>query len=212
MKKVLILVEGQTEKKFVDNVLLEYFSKKNIFLSSTIVTTKKIKTGKNYKGGIASYQKVKNEVLNLLKDSSNDLVTTMFDLYGLPDDFPCFDISKSVKELEMAFEKNINSIRFKPFFVKYEFEGLLFSKSEEIANQVLNHNVKNELQKIEDDFNSPEDINNHPTTAPSKRIKKIIPYYDKVADGVIIAEKIGLDKIRKECKHFDEWIRFIEKI
>ncbi len=62
------------------------------------------------------------------------------------------------------------------------------------------------LQAIRDQFPTPEDINNSPNTAPSKRILKIFPYYKKVLDGSVVAKAVGLDKIRQECHHFDSWV------
>ena len=53
---------------------------------------------------------------------------------------------------------------------------------------------------------SPEEINDDPQTAPSKRILNIFPKYKKVTDGTQIALKVGLEQIRKECPHFDEWM------
>ncbi len=212
MKKVLILVEGQTEKAFVDKILSQYFCNKNIILIPKIVTTKNVKFGKNFKGGIVSYQKAKNDILKLLKDTSADLVTTMFDYYGLPNDFPEIKNKISISDLEQVFENDINSNKFKAFLVLHEFEGLLFSKPAKIAEVLIAENKTDELQQIRDSFSTPEDINNNPNTAPSKRILKILPDYDKVIDGSIIAGRIGLDIIRKECKHFDEWLVYIENV
>jgi hypothetical protein len=59
---------------------------------------------------------------------------------------------------------------------------------------------------------TPEHINNNPNTAPSKRILKIYPEYNKVLDGYNIAKFIGIDKIRVECRHFDKWLSKLEHI
>lgn len=52
----------------------------------------------------------------------------------------------------------------------------------------------------------PEDINNNQNTAPSKRLLKAIPGYDKVLYGVGIMECIGMETIISKCPHFREWI------
>ena len=67
-------------------------------------------------------------------------------------------------------------------------------------------NSLQQLIAIRNKFPSPEDINNSYETAPSKRLEKIFPDYNKVVDGNYIAETIGLDKIRQECHHFDAWV------
>jgi hypothetical protein len=61
---------------------------------------------------------------------------------------------------------------------------------------------------------NPEEIDDGATTAPSKRIIKLIPEYEhrKASAGPIIAEKIGLRRIRERCPHFDEWIKKMERL
>ena len=49
-------------------------------------------------------------------------------------------------------------------------------------------------------------------TAPSKRILKIYPKYQKVTDGIIISKKIVIEKMRQKCHHFNDWIIFMENI
>ncbi len=66
------------------------------------------------------------------------------------------------------------------------------------------------LLAIRHEFPTPEDINDSPTTAPSKRIKAVAPAYDKLLHGVAAASEIGLARMRSECPHFAEWIVFIE--
>lgn len=216
MKKILILVEGQTEENFVNSILCPFFIDKNIYITPVIVATKRVKSGPNFKGGITSYHKVKNDLSRLLKDSSVGLVTTMIDFYGLPSDFPGMEMlnrttnMNKVSFLEQSFEADINSPKFKAFFLKHEFESLLFSKPEEIAKKLTAKSKTAKLLKIRNGFNTPEDINNNPATAPSKRILKLFPDYDKVSDGSIIADRIGLDKIRSECSRFNNWLTLLE--
>lgn len=58
----------------------------------------------------------------------------------------------------------------------------------------------------------PEDINEGPQTAPSKRILRLCPQYNKPNDGVMIAIEIGLEKMRAACPHFDAWVGRLERI
>lgn len=88
MKKILILVEGQTEARFVKQVLNPYISKCSLFFISVIIATKRLKTGEKKKGGISSYKKIRRDLIGLLQDTSVVAVTTMIDFYGLPNDFP----------------------------------------------------------------------------------------------------------------------------
>jgi hypothetical protein len=71
--------------------------------------------------------------------------------------------------------------------------------------------VEEELQKIRAEFGSPEEINDDPNTAPSKRIANLFPSYRKPLHGVLAAKRITIDVIRGECPHFDEWLTTLEK-
>lgn len=88
MKKVLILVEGQSEETFVKRVLSPHLLNLEVLIVPTIISTKRVKSGPSFKGGIPSYAKVRKELKRLLGDSSAALVTTMVDFYGLPGSFP----------------------------------------------------------------------------------------------------------------------------
>ena len=141
MKKVLVLVEGQTEEFFIKKILSHHLEKKNIFITPTILATKRVKSGPDFKGGIISYTRVKRELIRLLGDTSAGLVTTMFDMNGLPHDFPGkSDASgtplKRVKYIEQVFDGDINDSRFLSYISLHEFESLLFSYPHEIAKSL----------------------------------------------------------------------------
>lgn len=79
---IYAVVEGQTEEKFIKDILNPYLEDYGKFIYPIIVKTK---TG--HKGGITEYKPIKKDILSLLKDR-NVYVTTMIDYYGLPSDFP----------------------------------------------------------------------------------------------------------------------------
>mgnify|MGYP003423242531 CR=1 FL=1 len=217
VKKVLVLVEGQTEEGFVKRVLQEHLLKYNVSLIPTIVSTKRVKFGPDFKGGIVSYQKVRRDILRLLNDSSAALVTTMFDLYGLPDDFPGRTGArgapqKKVRVIEDAFKNDIDNSRFLGYLSLHEFEGLLFSSPSIIAKTLNAQDREDEINRIRDSFSSPEEINDNPETAPSKRLLDIFPKYNKVFYGATIAHRIGINTMRSECHHFNEWITVLENL
>ena len=203
MKKILILAEGFTEKRFIDDILKPFFEQYDIFVQS-----------RNLKG-ISKYEIVKLETLKLLKDSSADLVTTMIDFYRCPKDFPSKNmvqnITKSiekVKILEDAFGADINNQKFLPYLQLHEFEALLFCNIE--AFKFATNQQKRELQEISKSFINPEDINEHPNTAPSKRIKDKIPNYTKDIHGIIAAKEIGIVVMMAKCDHFKSWIEALK--
>lgn len=216
MKKILVLVEGQTEEKFIKEILSPYLNTKYIYILPIIISTKRTKTGLKYKGGIVSFGQVKSELLKLLKDSSASLVTTMIDYYGLDKSFPGVgttnipsNLYEKIEFLEKLFANEIAHKKFFPYYQLHEFETLLFSEQNGFEKVFK---ITNELQNIFRDFANPEEINNKPATAPSKRILKIYPKYQKVTDRIMIAKQIGLKKIRQKCQHFDNWISYMEKV
>jgi hypothetical protein len=72
--------------------------------------------------------------------------------------------------------------------------------------------IRHELQDIRNEFSSPEDINDSYVTAPSKRLHKLYPGYDKPIHGSLASLEIGIDIIRKECTLFDRWLQQIEAL
>ena len=154
----------------------------------------------------------------MLSDSSAITVTTMIDYYGLPIDFPGYSsipngsCYERVSHLTKKFQENINHPRFLPFLTLHEFEAFLFVSPEKIEQRFPGLEIMNEIKKIRDNFSSPEEINDGQNTHPSARIKLLINKYKKVVDGIIIAEKIGLEKIRDKCCHFNQWLEQLEQL
>lgn len=224
MKRANILVEGQSEELFVKRILVPYFAKKNVWINPIILTTKRVKTGSNFKGGVVSYIKTKREVQRLLGDANAVLVTTMFDFYGLPHDFPSKAETSGktgyecVQDMEGAFKDDIGDQRFVPYIQLYEFEALLFSSTREIAAQFFQsttkdfENLKQSLDNILKKCRTPEEIDDSPQTSPSNCLLKLVPTYQKTLHGVPIAKRIGLNALRAQCHHFQEWLKKIETL
>lgn len=104
----------------------------------------------------------------------------------------------------------INPNRFIPFVVMHEFEGLLFSDCAAFARGIGRPDLQPAFQRIRDEFESPEHINDSPVTSPSKRIEGLVPSYEKPLLGILAALEIGLERIRAQCPHFDSWIELLE--
>ena len=216
MIRIKVLVEGQTEETFVRDSLVDYFARQEIFITPIL-----LRTSKKSKGGISSYLKIQNQVNKLCAGDNSCYVTTLLDYYGLPSDFPGkaaitdnMSITQIIEILENAFSADINKPRqFIPNLMVHEFEALLFSDVSKFRETVTdNERDIEQLITIRNQFSTPEDINDSYVTAPSKRIKKILPRYKKVIDGCMVAKTIGLDKIRQECHHFDAWINKLSHI
>ena len=59
---------------------------------------------------------------------------------------------------------------------------------------------------------NPELIDDTPLGAPSRRILRELPEYDKVNAGVLVTEKIGLDTMKTKCLHFRAWVELLEQL
>jgi hypothetical protein len=108
--------------------------------------------------------------------------------------------------------QNFRVGRFVPFVLMHEFEALLFSDCKAFGDAIGQPSVAHRFQSIRNGFASPEDINDSPLTAPSKRVEAILPGYEKPLMGVIGILGIGLDRILAECAHFRDWISRLEAL
>ncbi len=216
-KKVLVLVEGPTEEGFIKRVLGPYLSAKHIFLIPTIIKTKKELRGPDHKGGVNSYGQVKRDLLPLLNDASASIVTTMIDYYSLPSDFPGYyhrpdsTCYARVQFMEEQFSADIKQKKFLPYLQLHEFEALVFASEDKLPIAFVNK-VK-EIQrvaKINNEFTSPEEINENPNSAPSKRLISIFPEYQKTYHSQLILSEANVDELRAKCSHFNEWLTKLE--
>jgi hypothetical protein len=211
MKRLYVLCEGQTEEDFINNILAPYLQNMGVFVQPIICTTKRTPT-KKYKGGVSSFAKVKKELQRLCGEHTNELVTTMFDLYAFPydalnlKDIPV-DVYDKAEYIEKAITDEIGNRFGNMVFslILHEFEGLLFSDVSAFEN-VANQEAVASLRSVRTSVLTPEHIDESPETAPSKQIRKVIPDYSKPTDGIDVAEKIGIDRIKSECRHFANWL------
>ncbi|WP_278354300.1 DUF4276 family protein [Chryseobacterium gleum] len=220
MRRLFIIVEGQTEKEFVEKSLKRYFLSHGIFDVRAIM----IQTSKGHKGGFVNYEHLKNDIRRILDSESNVIVSTFVDFFKIPTNFPNFGEAKKAQHIDSKIEllyegivSDIDDERFIPYIQKHEFEALLFSSPIGFENWFDNQNMADELCAIVEKYNDPEEINTGIETAPSKRIINILEKhrqkYDKIAEGNLIAEEIGIDKILEKCPRFSNWTAvLIEKI
>ncbi|WFP49149.1 DUF4276 family protein [Methylomonas sp. EFPC3] len=216
MIRMFVVCEGQTEETFVRDVIAPILANQQVYLIPRLIPT-----SKGHKGGGLNYQRVKRFIINCLKEDSNAVVTTFFDLYALDSEFPCFqesqrimDVQERAKKLENEFKLDLfkdNELfadRFIPHIQPYEFEGLLFSDVEKIIELETDwKRYLSALQLVRSEFPSPEHINNSYETKPSARLKSILkqPTYGKVRHGSLAIKSIGIDKLCEQCQHFSEW-------
>jgi hypothetical protein len=209
MSRVYVLVEGQTEEAFLQELMVGQYAAKGIYLTPIIVTT-----SPGHRGGLGSYSKVRHQIDKLCKQDSNAYITTLFDFYALPKDFPgqggltalgSVSGETKVAYLEQQLGIDISHGNFIPNLALHEFEALLFTDVEAFAEWTDNDAVLALLRQVRL-TTAPEDINDSPHTAPSKRILKCMKGYQKTFHGPLIASTIGLDAMRAACPHFRGWL------
>lgn len=227
MTRLLIHVEGETEEAFVNVVLAPHLCG----CGYTNVSARPVGNARqrDRRGGIRAWSAVRKDILNHLKEDAGCLSTTMVDFYALPQTgeraWPgraeaaqrVFAEKASVVESALladiccemggGFDQN----RFVPYVMMHEFEGLLFSDAHRLGQGIGRPDLSPQFQAIRDQFATPEEINDSPLTAPSKRIIDLVPGYEKPLMGTLAALEIGLDAIRQECPLFRGWIERLEQ-
>ena len=202
MIRLAISVEGRTEEEFIRDLLIEHLRVKGIEAMPVSLC------------GNITINRLAKEMVDLFWD--NFYVTSLVDYYGFKDKG-----DKTLCQLEQAISDAVNGMIHVswdervifPYVQSHEFEGLLFS---DIASFVTilgaDEACIDKLRSIRRAFRTPEDIDDSPVTAPSKRIKQLIPAYDKPIDGSLLAMETGLERIRTECPRFNQWVTRLEEL
>lgn len=224
MKRIIIIGEGQTEQSFCNDLLKSHFIKHKILIENPTI--------RKTHGGIVNWKALKYQIENHLKQDTTAIVTTLIDYYGMYEhhEYPEWAATQNLIDKTERLAKIENSMlneidaglrrRFIPYIQLHEFESLLFCDIEVFNRNFTHLEFKDYsyLQKTINDNPNPETINDGNETAPSKRLEKIIDGYRsdkeslKVVYGSLLAQEIGLTKIRAKCPRFNEWITKLESI
>ena len=102
--------------------------------------------------------------------------------------------------------------RFVAHIQPYEFEALLFSDTSQFAREQPEWaRWAAELAAARRSATSPEHIDDGPDTHPSALLERLAGYH-KVRHGPALAARIGLGRIRDECRHFAAWLSRLESL
>ncbi|MBF8272530.1 MAG: hypothetical protein HW380_1635 [Magnetococcales bacterium] len=74
------------------------------------------------------------------------------------------------------------------------------------------YGIKQHVDAILAECKEPEKINDHSTTAPSKRLEALSDRFKKTSTGLAIATEIGISKMRFACPLFDAWLTKLESL
>jgi len=117
-----------------------------------------------------------------------------------------------VSHVEQAIQNHFGSPpRFLAFLALHEFEAWLFSSRDVVPTMMIQPQKQLQFVAIRESVTTPEDINERPGFAPSKRLEQLFPAYRKTLHGPTAAARIGLGSIQRECPHFADWLFKLEQ-
>jgi hypothetical protein len=184
--RLRVIVEGQTEEQFVGDSLAPHLQNFGVHAAATIVGKLHAQRRGHRQRGGGRFQHWYEDIRRTLGEDRNDSlrVTTLFDLYGLPSDFPEFELHRTIADtnvrcdrFQAALANVVDDHRFISYLQRHEFEALVLASLPSLT-RVLDANddlagVARLGQELRD--TPPEDINDGQDTAPSKRLRRAIP-------------------------------------
>lgn len=212
MIRVCIVCEGQTEVEFVRSCVAPHLLSHAIMAYPSLL---RAPSGR-HRGGRVTVERLVRFLSREYRHA--DRLTTLVDLYGFQDGQT--RSADALQETIMAGLRALGLPGFRPEFVipyiqRHEFEALLFSDVEYFGELIdgWDERTRQRLHAVQSAFDNPEDINASPETAPSRRLLDILPAgsYRKTLHGPLIAESIGLPRIRQRCPRFDRWMTMLEQ-
>ena len=224
MSEIVAIVEGQTEQTFVRDQLAVHLGARGIAIWAVL-------PGRTRRsGGVKKWESARGDIIRTLKERR--YCTTMFDYYAMPPDWPGREESATKdwtlrgQHVESALLDDIaehmgdsfNRSQFIPYVQVHEFEALVFSDVQELADTssplcgLPAGYLAGRFREVLEDAGNPEAINDDYDTCPSRRITKEVRGYRKRVHSPIIAKRIGLEKLRAECTHFAAWIARLEEL
>jgi hypothetical protein len=223
MIRLFIIVEGDTEQEFVKRSLAPHLNALSVWTIPIEVTTKRDrKTGQKLSQGGGHWKHWRKDIRTVLRSAAADLrVTSLFDLYGLPNDFPrlseCTADRDTVRRaglLENAMREDLQDHRFIPYIQRHEFEALVLSGLEHLRDQLVDADARAGLDALRNELGnaSPEDVNDGPETAPSKRLLTRVPGYAKKTHGPLVTAKVGMNGLKHRCPRFGAWVQSLEAL
>lgn len=212
-------MEGPSERTLVREVIGPHLNTLGIVWHNPILVANSVCKHRTARGGVRKYGPIKRDLQRLLSRGDDFILTTLMNYYGRPTGFPSPPTSipagaaplVKVQAVEKAWAQDINHPRFLPNLLLHEFETLILSSPDSLlAGYPGEEAAVSALQKDISAFQNPEDINDNPATAPSKRIIRIFDQYDlkydKVNGGTLAILDLGLDAVRRECPKFNTWL------
>lgn len=206
-----VLCEGQTESNFIVGLLGPHLREFGVFAKAIPLCKGNF--------GIVPFDKVRKAAQHSVgRLKKHQYITTMVDLYALsefPGDDPNqTDAYKRVASIEEEMSKEFKNDHVLPYIQMHEFEAFVFVDLTTLESQFPDGGAGKAATLLQEEIGGrpPELINDGAQTAPSKRILRALPHYNKTVNGPAIAKVIGLKRLREACPHFDAWVSRLEAL
>ena len=231
--RLIIVVEGPTEANFVRRILAPHLRRMGVAAAPSVVGKAKASdrglSGSGVRGGYP-YADWRRDLRNVLRSDpgGNLRVSTLCDLYGLPDDFPdrgyqpgdanpgtrCARLERAMVCDIAGSSDDCGVWRLIPYIQSHEFEALVLAASHCLVDLFDADDQRAGLLNLQADISGipPEDINDSPLTSPSHRLRRLIPGYRKAVDGPDAIEMAGLHAVRSVCPRFNDWLSRLESL
>lgn len=214
IRQVAVLVEGQTESAFVANVLAPWMQDFGVYVTPVIVKTSRLADGKTFKGGGSDWKHYERDLRRLLGSSQFRWVSILVDFYAYPGNGPAAQCCHGSHEPRrcgeartQAMREVITDRRFVPHVVLHEFETWVFAAAMGASHLLGDSQVARSLQvEAETVGGDVELLNDSPQTAPSKRVLRCWPEYDKATDGIEVIREAGLEAVMDRCPGLKSWV------
>jgi hypothetical protein len=211
-RRLHLLIEGQTELTVANELLIDHLYR--IGWSTVTVSVVRTQTSSiTHRGGVSSWLKIHKEIKELLGQSTLTALTTLFDFYGFPVDAPGMSDrpgGSPTAQVEHAIARIVADQRFIPHLVLHELESWVFAAAEELGDLRGEPDLAKQLQADCAAAGGPELVNGDPTTAPSKRLMRYCPGYQKVIEGPLAIADLGVERLKGQCPHFAAWLDKLE--
>jgi hypothetical protein len=223
---LFIYVEGQEEELFVNRVLRDHLRRFGVIVQKPLLAATSFRIGDEGEadvtvGGVTNYQAVRQDILDQFATGqigAADVLTTLIDLYGLPQNFPGHEEAISqhlagaekAARIEEAWKADIGRSNFSPYLQLHEFEALILTRPTVLKDFYPEHAAG--IEQLRADcapFHTPEEINERKALSPSHRILDYVPTYRKI-DGFRHLQEIGMAELKAHCPRFKAWVERCE--
>ena len=190
MTRLLVHVEGETEETFVKELLGPHLLTQGyVRVDPRLMGNTR---GRDRRGGIKPWPSARRDILNHLREDRTCVATTMVDYYGMPQAGAAAWPGRAVAPTRPSSGRA---------------EGVEEALAAEVVQEM---GPRFDARRFIPE--SPEEIDDSPHTAPSKRIERILPAYQKPLLGNLAALQIGLPAMRAACPGFRRWLERLERL